>query len=167
MPFIRYLCVLLMCFNNLCTRHNLSRASRVVNVGTWALQFVLAFFFWSMLSPFRSFQPPTGEPFFQKRLLKEANNLRMYIAKGCLSDPVAVPMYAHDSKTLHGLDKIPSLRGTGRVENLHKPLRSLLGGKTTGVRLAHSTLLVYNYRRNHRIAGTVNIIRAPTQALFN
>ena len=119
-----------------------------------------------MLSPFRSFQTSTGESFFHKRLLKEVKNLRVHIAKGCLSDPVAVPMYAHDGKTLHGLDKIRSLRGTNRVENLHTPLRSLLGGKNTGVRLAHSTLLVYNYRRNHRMAGTVNILRASTQAFF-
>ena len=120
-----------------------------------------------MLSPFRSFQTPTEEQFFHKRLLKEVKNLRVHIAKGWLSDPVDVPMYAHDVKTLHGLDRTRSLRGTNRVENLHTPLRSMLGGKNTGVRLAHSTLLVYNCRRNHRMAGTVNILRAPTQALFN
>ena len=119
-----------------------------------------------MLTPFRSFQTSTGKPFFHKRLHKEVNNLRVHIAKGCLSDPIDAAMYAHDGKTLHGLDKTRSLRSTNRVENLHTPLRSLLGGKNTGVRLAHSTLLVYNYRRNHRMAGTVNILRAPTQAFF-
>ena len=119
-----------------------------------------------MLSPFRSIQTPTGEPFFHKRLLKEVNSLRVHIAKGCLSDPVAVPMYAHNGKTLHVLDKIRSLRGTNRVENLLTPLGSLLRGKNTGVRLAHSTLIVHNYRRNHRMVGTVNILRAPTQAFL-
>lgn len=103
------------------------------------------FLFWSMLSPFRSFQTPTGGPFFHKRLLKKVKNLRVHIAKGGLSDLVAVPMYAHGDETLHGLDKIRSLRGTNRLDNLHTPLHSLLRGKNTGVCLVHFTLLVYNY----------------------
>ncbi|CAM9809514.1 unnamed protein product, partial [Ascophyllum nodosum] len=60
----------------------------------------------------------TGKPFFHKRLHKEVNNLRVHIAKGCLSDPIDAAMYAHDGKTLHGLDKTRSLRSTNRVENL-------------------------------------------------
>lgn len=95
------------------------------------------------------------EPFFTPRMEKAVKNLREHLANGCLSDPDPrkVPLYQVSGKTRDGLDKLRSMRGTNRVESYHTPLRRLMGAYQTSPTMAHYSMLLHNYRRNHRMAG--------------
>ena len=87
---------------------------------------------------------------------KAAALLRVHIEKGCLSDPNPDlgPLLQIMGRTKDGLDLIRSLNGTNRVENYHQLLRQLMGSYHASAIMAHYTMLLHNYRRNHRMAGT-------------
>ncbi|CAN0445314.1 unnamed protein product, partial [Ascophyllum nodosum] len=97
----------------------------------------------------------TGDTLFTDRMHKAAALLRVHIEKGCLSDPNPdlVPLLQIMGRTKDGLDLIRSLKGTNRVENYHQLLRQLMGSYHASAIMAHYTMLLHNYRRNHRMAG--------------
>lgn len=87
---------------------------------------------------------------------KAAVNFRSHIEKGCIHDPdpEPVPLFQISGRSKDGLDLVRSLKGTNRVENYHQPLRLLMGSYHASPMMAHFTMLLHNYRRNHRMAGT-------------
>ncbi|CAM9640259.1 unnamed protein product, partial [Hapterophycus canaliculatus] len=97
----------------------------------------------------------TGNLLFTDRLKKRIANLRPHLEGGCLSDPDPrdVQLYFWAGRTADGVDKFRCARGTSNGENYHKFVRGVLAGTATSPRMAHSVLLAFNYRRNHRMAG--------------
>lgn len=102
-----------------------------------------------------------GDAFFTPRLQKAAVNLRVHVENGCLSDPDPrhLPLYYVVGRTREGLDKIRSTRWTNREESYYTPLRPLMGSCQTSPRLAHVTMMLFNYRRNYRMACTCRSLR--------
>ncbi|CAM9697195.1 unnamed protein product [Hapterophycus canaliculatus] len=97
----------------------------------------------------------TGNALFTDRLKKSITDLRVHLQAGCLSgsDPRDVQLYFWAGRTADGIDKFRCARGTMNGENYHKFVRGMLAGTGTSPRMAHSVLLPFNYRRNHRMAG--------------
>jgi len=98
-----------------------------------------------------------GDAFFTPRVEKAVTNLRPHIVKGCISDPPSdfVPLYTCTGRSAkYGLPVFRCSRGTCSNESLHKGLSQVLGGHRTAPQLANSVMVVYNHRRNHRMAGT-------------
>ena len=96
------------------------------------------------------------------RLRKNMTNLRQHLQDGCVSDPDPrdVPLYHWSGRTAAGADTYRSSRGTNRVETYHTPIRRIFSGYRTSPRMAHSILLTFNYRRNHRMAGALALAPA-------
>jgi len=66
-----------------------------------------------------------------------------------------VPLYTCTGRSAkYGLPVFRCSRGTCSNESLHKGLSQVLGGHRTAPQLANSVMVVYNHRRNHRMAGT-------------
>lgn len=103
----------------------------------------------------------SGEKLVNERMTKAAENVREHILKGCVHDPDPhkVQLFHLCGRTKDGLDKVRSTRGSNRVESYHRLLRNLLGSFNTSPLMAHYTLLLYNYRRNHRMAGMSSLCR--------
>ena len=97
----------------------------------------------------------SGETIFTDRMDKAATLLRVHIEKGCLHDPNPehVELVQIVGRTKDGLDLIRSLRGTNRVETYHQKLGQLMGSYKASATMAHYTMLLYNTRRNHHMAG--------------
>lgn len=98
-----------------------------------------------------------GETLFDKQsLIKAVDNVLPHLQKGCVSDPDPrkVQLFHLSGRTKDGLDKVRSARGTNRNEAYHRRLLHLLAALNISPLLAHYILLLHNYRRNHRMAGT-------------
>ena len=98
----------------------------------------------------------SGESLFKPSLMKAADNVLEHVKKGCVSDPDPrkVQLFHHSGRTKAGLDKVRSARGFNRNEGYHQRLLQLLGAFNISPLMTHYILLLHNYRRNHRMAGT-------------
>ncbi|CAM9605798.1 unnamed protein product, partial [Hapterophycus canaliculatus] len=86
---------------------------------------------------------------------KAIKNLRPHIVNGCISDPPSdfVSLYTSKGRSAkYGIPVFRCSRGTNPNESLHKGLSQVLGGHRTAPQLANSVMVVYNHRRNHRMA---------------
>ena len=75
-----------------------------------------------------------GQKVLNAAALKEVNNIRVHMKKGCLSG-------------------IQPGRGTNRNENLHKDLNNIMSSSKYGVELAHALLTVIFFNHNERMAA--------------
>lgn len=98
----------------------------------------------------------SGDTLFKHSLVKAADNVLEHLKKGCLCDPDPrkVQLFHHAGRTKDGFDKVRSARGSSRNEGYHQRLLHLLGAFNLSPLMTHYILLLQNYRRNHRMAGT-------------
>lgn len=108
-----------------------------------------------IVSSYVTLAPSSENVLSTPRLLKPPGNLRVHLQNGCLSDPDRhdLSLYFVAGHTREGFVKIRSARGTSRVESYHTPLRSLMASFQPSSRLAHATMMLHKYRRNHRMSA--------------